>query len=123
MDLRAIARRLGEERGDSLVEVMLSITLTGIAFGAIFSALSGVTLAAQRHTQNIQLESALSQAKQSLEHARYNASGYAAPAIPGVTVTYSAPASVSGAPTLQSITVEVSVGGTSRTTVVHKADR
>jgi type II secretory pathway pseudopilin PulG len=123
MDLRTIARRIGEERGDSMVEVVLSVALTGIAFGAIFSALSGVTLAAQGHNQNVQLESALTQAKQALENAKYNASGYTPPAIQGVTVTYSAPASVAGAPSLQSITVQVSVGSNTRTTVVQKANR
>ena len=122
-NLRTIARTLAGERGDSVVEVILSITLTGIAFGAIFSALSGVTLAARGHTQNVQLEAALSQAKQSLENATYSASGYTAPTIPSVMVTYSAPAAVSGAPTLQSITVQVSIGGTTRTTVVQKTVR
>jgi ABC-type Fe3+-siderophore transport system permease subunit len=122
-DLRRIARALGEERGDSVVEVVLSITLTGIAFGAIFSALSGVTLAARSHTQNVQLEAALTQAKQSLENATYNASGYAAPTIPDVTVTYSAPSAVTGAPTLQSVIVQVSAGGVARSTIVHKTIR
>jgi len=121
-DLRRLARTLGDERGDSVVEVVLSITLTGIAFGAIFGALSGVTLAARSHTQNVQLEAALSQAKQALENATY-ASGYAPPAIPDVTVTYSAPSAVSGAPSLQSITVQVSVGGATRSTVVQKTIR
>jgi len=123
LDLRKLARILGDERGDGVVEVVLSITLTGIAFGAIFSALSGVTLAARSHTQNVQLEAALTQAKQSLENATYNASGYTAPTIPGVAVTYSAPSTVSGAPTLQSVTVQVSVGGSTRTTVVQKTVR
>jgi len=122
-DLRRLARTLGDEHGDSVVEVVLSITLTGIAFGAIFGALSGVTLAARSHTQNVQLEAALSQAKQALENATYNASGYTAPAIPDVTVTYSAPSAVSGAPSLQSITVQVSVGGATRSTVVQKTIR
>jgi ABC-type Fe3+-siderophore transport system permease subunit len=122
-NLRTIARALAGERGDSVVEVVLSITLTGIAFGAIFSALSGVTLAARSHTQNVQLEAALSQAKQSLENATYNASGYTAPTIPDVTVTYSAPSAVSGAPNLQSVTVQVSVGGSTRSTVVQKTIR
>jgi len=123
MDLRTVARRIGEERGDSLVEVLLSITLTGIAFGTIFGALSGVTLAAQTHNRNVQLESALTQAKQALENAKYNASGYIPPTIPGVTVTYSAPSSVTGGASLQSITVQVVIGGATRSTVVQKADR
>jgi hypothetical protein len=122
-NLRSIARILGDERGDSVVEVVLSITLTGIAFGAIFSALSGVTLAARSHTQNVQLEAALTQAKQALENTAYNVSGYAAPTIPDVTVTYSAPSAVSGAPSLQSITVQVSAGGGTRSTVVQKTVR
>lgn len=123
MDRRSIVRALADDRGDSLVEILMSITLTAIAMGAIFTALSGVTIGARAHDVNVQAESALAQAKQSLEDAAYDASGYVPPAIPGASVTYSAPSAVTGAPSLQSITVQVTVGAETRTTVVQKAPR
>lgn len=123
MDLNRISRTLADDRGSSMVEVLVSITLTAIAFGAIFSALSGVDIAARAHDQNMRTEAALTQAKQAIEDATYNSAGYVPPAIPGATITYSAPTLVTGASALQSITVQVVVGSETRTTVVQKTAR
>lgn len=122
-DLQTLLHRLNDDRGNSMVEVLTSITLTAIAFAAIFSALSGVDIAARAHDQNMRTEAALTQAKQALEDATYNSGGYVPPAIPGATITYSAPTLVAGATALQSITVQVVVGSETRTTVVQKTAR
>ena len=128
--MTAIWRRLSalvdQERGDSLLEVLISVSLTAIALGAIFGAISGVSLAAHRENQFSTLESVLSQARQTVETAPYSAAGtYPTPSpipatatIPPYTVT-----AVSGVSNTQAITITVIVGDQTRGTTIYKSCR
>jgi len=136
-------RLLGDERGDTMVEVLLSITLTGIAFGAILGGLAQVSLTAQTHNANLIIEGALSQARRSIEGAPYaqvNGSTFTLPAPAGFTV-FQAPAACNPAVTtrlcftapvavdetnalsLRKVSIEASIGTTKRTIDVFKSDR
>lgn len=85
-------RRACATRGDSLVEVVVATLLIGTAFVAIVQALSSLTTSAVRHNETVLLESALTQAKQSLASQTFSpipaatcAPVYALPAVGGVT--------------------------------------
>lgn len=105
-----------------MVEVLISVVLTGTAMAAIIGALGGATLTAQQHNRNVLLEASMSHAKQVLENAPYSAT-YTPPTLPSVTVTYSTPAPVGSVSSLQAITIEVAADGRTRSTVVYKTDR
>ena len=75
-----------------MVEVVLAVTLIGIAFAAIFAGLSTASLAAKQQSESVQIEAALSEAKQKLELATFDPSGaYSGVTLPtlgcGTTVT------------------------------------
>lgn len=139
----SLRRLLGDERGDTMVEVLLSITLTGIAFGAILGGLAQVSLTAQTHNANLIIEGALSQARRSVESAPYaevNGNTFTLPAPSGFTVfrapinpcdpavatrlCFSAPADLdASALSLRKVSIEASIGTTKRSIDVFKSDR
>lgn len=123
---KAVSALVDQERGDSLLEVMISVALTAIALGAIFGAISGVSLAAHRENQFSTLEAVLSQARQTVETAPYDGSGaYPTPSpIPAIaTIPPYVVTAVSGVSGTQAVTIEVIVGDQSRTTTIYKSCR
>ncbi len=126
--LRGVLQHAQSDSGESLVEVLLAVSLSAIAMATILGGLSGVTIAAQRHNDDVILESAISQAKQTLANAAFNGAAtigttYAMPAVSGVTLT----ATVSALPFtgVQEVTIGAASATTSsaRTTVVYKGNR
>lgn len=122
---------LRDERGSSLIEIMLSATLIGIAFMAIFGALSAGAISAQKNNVGVQVEVALSTAKQSLAQASFDATGTYGTIFPatinGVSVTLN-PSPAVAAPgytlgELQAVTIEASLAGTTKTITVYKGNR
>ena len=72
--------RFADDCGDTMLEVLIATTLVGIAFAAIFGGLSTASLAAKQQSDSVQIEAALSEAKQKLELATFDPTG----AYPGV---------------------------------------
>lgn len=129
--MRALRGALREERGSSLIETMLSATLIGIAFVAIFGALSAGAISAQKNNLEVQVEVALSTAKQSLAQTAFDATGTYGTVFPttinGVSVTLN-PSPAVAAPgytigTLQAVTIVASLNGTTKTITVYKGNR
>lgn len=121
-----------------MVEVLLSITLTGIAFGAILGGLAQVSLIAQTRNSNVLLEAALAEGRRAVELAPYAqvlANTYSRPTPQGFTLSCSAEvlprlcfttggADVDpAAPSLRAVTIEAAVDGQVRRTAVYKSDR
>lgn len=137
--LASLQRLLGDERGDTMVEVLLSITLTGIAFGAILGGLAQVSLTAQTRNTSVLLEAALAESRRAVELAPYAqvlTDSYPKPTLAGFTVscspavlprlcftTAAADLDAANAPSLRAVTIEAAVDGHVRKTVVHKSDR
>ena len=136
--LSSLRRLLGDERGDTMVEVLLSITLTGIAFGAILGGLAQVSLSAQTRNSNVLLEAALAEGRRAVElapHALVLTDMYSKPTPQGFTLNCD-PAVVPrlcfttggadvdpSAPSLRAVTIEAAIDGQIRRTVVYKSDR
>src|SRR5258708_9618694 len=98
MEQPAPARRLrlSNELGIGLVELMISVTLIGIAFAAIFGAMSTAAISAQKNNREVQVEVALTTAKQTVNQAAFDPTG----TYPGVLP-----------PTINRVTTSMSVAG------------
>lgn len=123
-----VRRLLSEERGETIVEALLAMTLLGIGFSAIYGALATASIAAQRENQLVGIEAALSTAKRSIADQPFTAvcDSYTLPADPpGLAVTKSCTNSLSGLPGLQEIAIRASSvpGGIVRQAVVYKGSR
>ena len=130
-DAGSSGRSAHDERGFSFLEVMISATLMGIAFAAIFSAMSTANLTALRNNQQVQVEAALSTAKQTLSQAAFDPTGVYGSSFPttinGVVVSLN-PSPVAAAPgytltTLQAVTIQATLSSTTRTITVYKGNR
>lgn len=128
---RRAFRRAKGERGDSLAEVVVAVTLLGTAFVAILYGLSTVSITATRHNEVVLLESALSQAKQAIAtQAFVSVPGatctavYSLPTVTGVTLQQCV-TPVSGPEPLQLQEVKIHATGatTTRVAVVFKGQR
>lgn len=125
----AVSRRTHGERGDSLVEIAIASALMGIAFVAIVSGLSALSVGAARHNEAVLLESALSQAKQSVATQTFSpvplatcGPTYVLPSVSGVTFQQciTLPASPL---TLQQVTITATGPTTMRSAVIFKGPR
>lgn len=134
---RGAARILRGDRGDTMLEVVIAVTLVGIAFSAIFGGLSTASLAAKQQNDSVQLEAALSQARQQLEVEPFDGTGaYAGVTLPApscgppvskvVSQVTPAPASTaSPLPTsqVQRIRLQASCGAQTRVADTLKGNR
>lgn len=127
----SLGRSAPDERGFSFLEVMISATLVGIAFTAIFGAMSTASLSALRNNQEVQVEAALTTAKQSLSQATFDPAGVYGTLFPvtinGVTVVLN-PSPATAAPgytitTLQAVTIQATLSPITRTITVYKGNR
>lgn len=137
--LSSLRRALGDERGDTMVEVLLSITLTGIAFGAILGGIAQVSLTAQTRNSNVLLEAALAEGRRAVERAPYAQvldDSFSKPTPQGFDLSCDAtvvprlcfpptrpevdPVNAAG---LRAVTIEAAIDGQVRRTVVYKSDR
>lgn len=135
----SLRRLLGDERGDTMVEVLLSITLTGIAFGAILGGIAQVSLTAQTRNSNVLLEAALAEGRRAVELAPYTQvldNSYAKPTPQGFSLSCLATVvprlcfpltggdiDAANAVSLRAVTIEAAIDGQIRRTVVYKSDR
>lgn len=135
----SLRRLLGDERGDTMVEVLLSITLTGIAFGAILGGIAQVSLTAQTRNSNVLLEAALAEGRRAVELAPYTKildDSYAKPTPQGFTLSclatvvprlcfppVGADIDPANAVSLRAVNIEAAIDGQVRRTVVYKSDR
>jgi len=80
----APARRRAHQAdgGSAMLEVVIAMTLMGIAFAAIFGALSTASIATLRNNQQVQVEVALAQGKATLQSAAFDATGHSDRAVP-----------------------------------------
>lgn len=124
-------RERSAEAGFSMIEVLVSATLIGIAFAAIFGAMSTASLTSLRNNQEVQVEAALTTAKQSLNQAAFDPTGAYGSLFPvtinSVTVVLN-PSPAVAAPgytltTLQAVTIQATLSAISRTTTVYKGNR
>ncbi len=119
------------ERGDSLVEVLVATSIAGIALVGILAGLSTVTITAAAHNEGVLLESALSQAKQSLATQPYTsvplptcAPVYSLPTVSGVTFQECVTPITSPTPLpLQQVTITATGSRSTRSTTLFKSDR
>ena len=137
--LASLRRLLGDERGDTMVEVLLSITLTGIAFGAILGGIAQVSLTAQTRNSNVLLEAALAEGRRAVELAPYaqvldnsypkpTPQGFALSCVATVVPRLCFPLTggdidAANAVSLRAVTIEAAIDGQVRRTVVYKSDR
>lgn len=137
--LASLRRLLGDERGDTMVEVLLSITLTGIAFGAILGGIAQVSLTAQTRNSNVLLEAALAEGRRAVELAPYTQvladsypkptpQGFALSCLPTVVprlcfVPVGGDIDAANAESLRAVNIEAAIDGQIRRTVVYKSDR
>lgn len=112
------------EQADTLVEVVVALTIVGIAFVAILSGLSSLTLSAQRHNQGVLLETAITQAKQHLATQTFSPSTpptYTMPSpTPGVTYI---PVVTVITPSLHEVKIQATNGTDTRAAIVYKGAR
>ena len=127
--LMRLWRAFRNERGDTMLEVVIAVTLVGIAFAAIFGGLSTASLAAKQQSESVQLEAALSQARQMLEVEPFDATGaYASVTLPtpscGPAVS-KVVTQVTPVPTtqLQRITLQATCGAQTRIAETLKGKR
>lgn len=120
----AFARSDGEH-GESLIEILIAIALLGLLFTAVVGGFANIAVAARLHNQEILLEAALSQAKQSVANATYDPAGnYPLPASSPSALTFTKIVSpVPGTTTLQEITIFAQFAGSTRSAKVYKGPR
>ena len=123
-----LRRQLANDRGETMVEALLAMTLLGIGFAVIYGGLATASIAAQRENQLVAIEAALSTAKRSIADQPFTATcdSYTLPADPaGLVVTKSCTNSLSGLSGLQEIALRASSvpGGIVRQAVVYKGSR
>lgn len=120
----AAAGRPRGQRGDSLVEVVVALTIVGLAFVAILSGLATLSLSAQRHNQGVLLEAALTQAKQHLATQTFSTASppsYSMPTpTPGVTFI---PVVTAVSPSLHEVKIQATNGTDIRIAIVYKGAR
>lgn len=137
--LASLRRLLGDERGDTMVEVLLSITLTGIAFGAILGGIAQVSLTAQTRNSNVLLEAALAEGRRAVELAPYaqvvndtfartTPAGFDLTCVDSVVPRLCFPPArpevdAANAAGLLEVPIEAAIDGQVRRTVVYKSDR
>ncbi len=120
--------RLSNELGIGLVELMISVTLIGIAFAAIFGAMSTAAISAQKNNREVQVEVALTTAKQTVNQAAFDPTGtypgVLPPTINGVTTSMSVAGDATyGLAKLQDVTITGTLLGMTKTIHVFKGDR
>lgn len=129
--MKRITRRseaLAGEGGSSLIEVLLSATLIGIAFASIFGALSTAAISAKKNNEDVQVEVAITTAKQTVNQAAFDPTGAYAGVLPGSINGVATSMTVSGDPTfglatLQKITITGTLDTITRQVSVYKGNR
>jgi type II secretory pathway pseudopilin PulG len=126
--LPARAPRPSGELGIGLVELMVSVTLMGIAFLAIFSAMSTATVSAQKNNREVQVEVALTTAKQTVNQAAFDPTGTYPGVLPatinGVTMSMSVSGDATfGIAKLQDLTITGTLSTMTKTIHVFKGNR
>ncbi len=124
-----------------MLEVVIATTLMGIAFAAIFGQLSTLSIATLRSDQEVQVEAALSKAKQTLSLAAFDATGNYSAQFPilqptGCTVGNGdclsvvlnpkpavADPGINDLTKLQAVTLQANLGPITRTATVYKSNR
>jgi len=124
-----------------MLEVVIAMTLMGIAFAAMFGALSTASIATLRNNQQVQVEVALAQGKATLQSAAFDATGNYSAQFPilqptGCTISSADCLSVSLNPKpavadpgiadltkLQAVTLQAKLGAVVRSATVYKSNR